>query len=493
MAYASAYGTVRPRRNAVVQERLGTTGIARLLGVSRPRVWQLRRQPGFPEPLGEEGGREYWSQSAILRWAAQAGRDLARRTPLLYRPAASDQPAHYLGARVVKGHVVLSWDAAIGQVAVFYPLVNVGERMPARLGALVPGAAVLVVIRSDYDVGGPRLKAVDSDNPERPYHVYWTDLARALGMPVPWWPVTLRKPDEMLRWAPGRTPIVTQATSDLDPGPLLRLAAGEPEDSSSQRVLLHMARAMQRQDTEAAQQDLELVEKAADRDAITVAATPLLLSQPFEEELAEVVRRDGWARVLQREDQLAMDCVRLALMWDGGADFPFASHVPIDPTTDPVGAEWAAALVPTARTAEYTVFDLTGDFTEQLLRDPATDLPVVRDEDGQLEAAIPQRLPAVTPLAAVLLRGEVAWIRTEDGQLYIAPRTASAGWSWGYRGTGPWTFATLLDRLLDDINAPAPDVGATDKPPEGLFAAAQRWTTGDTLTRADLLAARRNP
>lgn len=56
---------------------LTTAGVARLLGLSRPRVVQLRAQPGFPPPDDIRDGRHLWHEHTIRRWAASVGRTVA--------------------------------------------------------------------------------------------------------------------------------------------------------------------------------------------------------------------------------------------------------------------------------------------------------------------------------------------------------------------------------------------------------------------------------
>jgi predicted DNA-binding transcriptional regulator AlpA len=471
--------------------RLGTADIARLLGVSRPRVWQLRQQPGFPKPAGEEGGREYWYEDAILRWAAGAGRTLARRAPLLYRPAASEYAARYEGARVIVGYIVLSWDSSLGRICLLYPPPGHAWTSAERLAELVPQAAVAVGVRFDYDAWGPNLEAVDLDAPGRRYRPRWTDLARILGAPAPWWPFELRKPEEILRWRPGSPPTVTQAIPDPDTGPLLRLAIDQPDDSSAKTTLLHLDRTIQQQATDSAVRAVELLDELADRDVIALAATPAPTRPPDDEEPPEHIRRDGWIQVVHCDDTTAAECVAIVLAWDGGRDLPFATLAEIHPALDPLAAEWVQTLVPTKRTAEFALFDERG--VVRTLRDPATDLPATEDDAGVIRAAVPQFLPALAPLAEVILgEGEhVVWIRTADRRLYIAPEQPGAGVSWGYSGSGPHTLAELLDRLLDDINAPAPAINSSRPIPVGLLAGTTGgWETGAVLTRAELLAAR---
>ena len=125
--------------------------------------------------------------------------------------------------------------------------------------------------------------------------------------------------------------------------------------------------------------------------------------------------------------------------------------------------------------------------------DPLTGLPAARSSGGTLRAAIPQRLPATSPLAEVTLEyGHHVWIRTTDGNLWLAPEQGGTGLSWGYNGGGPTALAILLGLLLDDINAVAPHNYRYPTSP-GLLAGTQKsWRDGCTLTRADLEAARRD-
>ncbi|MGH3172127.1 MAG: hypothetical protein ACRDN0_40510, partial [Trebonia sp.] len=128
----------------------------------------------------------------------------------------------------------------------------------------------------------------------------------------------------------------------------------------------------------------------------------------------------------------------------------------------------------------------------EILTDPETDAPVIRKEGGTLLAAAPHRLPTTSPLMELILDYPI-WIRTEDGTLYLAPQHHYFGIGWGYGGSGPGSLALLIDRLLDDIAAPAADDINGAAP--GLEELTQvKWPQGTVLTRADLEEARRgNP
>jgi hypothetical protein len=164
--------------------------------------------------------------------------------------------------------------------------------------------------------------------------------------------------------------------------------------------------------------------------------------------------------------------------------------VRIDLTTA-AGQEWADRLEPVERrTAAFACLEV-GEKGRAML-DPLTDAPVVVIDDGsgidEAVTAVPQRLPATSELAAVILEQPI-WIRTSDGNLYPAPRDPTYGLNWGYAGGGPGALALLIHRLLDDITAQAAEVPSGA--PDGLEELTEhKWPAGTVLTRAQLEAAR---
>ena len=466
---------------------LDITGIAGLLGVSRPRVWQLRKQPGFPAPSGtDDKGRDYWWEPTILRWAAGSGR-LADRAPLLFRPVEPGPAARYFGVEIVRGAAVLSWDTQLGRVCMHFPSPG-SQRRPAPDS--LDADAVVTVLWTE-DAGGPELEARDAAHPGREYEPAWTDLARILGTPAPWWQMSLRRPADMTLWKPGARPAVIHPIPDVDTTPLLQLAAAEPDGTSSCATLTHLARSIQARSDKWTWHDIKDIDRWGDRDAIAVAAMPSpAAAEPGE--LDEAVRRDGWLTILAQADSLAVQCVGVALENDGGRDFPFSTLAQFSPDDgSELAGEFAGRLEPCERTAAFALFD--DNMIAETLTDPQTGLPAARSSGGTLRAAVPQRLPATAPLAEVTLdHGGHVWIRTTDGNLWLAPEQSGTGLSWGYNGGGPLALAILLGLLLDDINAAAPRGYRYPQSP-GLLAGTQKtWRTGCTLTRADLEAARRD-
>jgi predicted DNA-binding transcriptional regulator AlpA len=55
---------------------VSTMEIARMLGVSRQRVHQLRQTDGFPPAAVHLGIGDVWDRAAIEAWAAGRGRTL---------------------------------------------------------------------------------------------------------------------------------------------------------------------------------------------------------------------------------------------------------------------------------------------------------------------------------------------------------------------------------------------------------------------------------
>ncbi len=154
---------------------------------------------------------------------------------------------------------------------------------------------------------------------------------------------------------------------------------------------------------------------------------------------------------------------------------------------DAAGRERTARLEPApARTAASARIDDDGG--GRAVVDPRADAPAVLVDDGTAVGAVPQRLPATSALAEVILDKPI-WIRTADGNLYPAPMHPAYGLSWGYPGGGPSALALLIHRLLDDITAPP--VEYPGDAPGGLDELTERpWPCGTVLPRPLLEAAR---
>jgi predicted DNA-binding transcriptional regulator AlpA len=55
----------------------GAAEIAAMLGVSRQRVQQLIKQPGFPKPYDVLAMGKVWKRAAVEAWAREHGRSPA--------------------------------------------------------------------------------------------------------------------------------------------------------------------------------------------------------------------------------------------------------------------------------------------------------------------------------------------------------------------------------------------------------------------------------
>lgn len=475
--------------------RLDRAGCAKLLGWPLPLLWYRSKVGKFASPAGTTNGQPFWHEDDVYRWTASAHPGLINRVPIRYWPNAQ-RPAVYRGTRKIEDAVVQIWQADAGTVCVLW--CHPGRTAPPlrRVVAQLPHADALVRVQPDFGFDGPGLSAAQPDNliEWKDFGARWTKLAQVLGQPVPYWPYMLRIPTLIDAWKPGAPSVTYPTIPEIDITPLLQLTATLPQDSPAHEVLLHMARITQFRSTADALLDLEILAKCEQRviglgrhqdDVTVVAAYPLPVPEFDDETVDEQRRRAGWLEILDRTDQLAAECVREVIMWDGGADFPFSNPERIDPTTE-YGAEWAARLEPIERTAAFELIDFDGQ--DETLTDPETSAPVARQPDGLLRAAIPQRLYTFSRLAEVILDSPI-WVRTEDGMLYPAPKDSYWGLSWGYPGSGPGSLALLISRLLDDINAPGAD-NATGAP-AGLEELTQRkWPCGTVFSRAQLEAAR---
>ncbi|WP_068896490.1 hypothetical protein [Planomonospora sphaerica] len=472
-------------------ERLDADGCARLLGVPPSRTRRAVDDGVFARLAGYDAcGRPYWHAEDVYRWAARTAPELRDRVPIGYWPAAR-RPARYLGTETVvdwsdRSATALGWRTAAGPVWVVWDHPLGGDDTLAEAARRLPSAAAITAVGGDFGFDGPALRGVLPAFPDRVYEVPWSALSRAVGAPVPFWPFELRVPELLKAWHPGAPPVVAPAVPVQNHVPVLCLASLVEPGSPAQRVLTNLARIWQHRAAEAAARDLATLDRIQVPGTTVVAAVPLPVPDTVPDDVDRSVRRAGWLEILSRDDVLASACVRQAMLWDGGADFPFGNPETVEPDSAP-GAEWTERLVPARRTAAFTLLDPDRSAVETLL-DPETDAPVIRTGNGTLHVAVPQRLPATSPLAEVILDSPV-WVRTRDGVLYPAPMDRRQRLSWGYRGSGASALALLADRLLADVNALAPE-GGEAAPPGLEELMATGWPRGTVLTRGLLEAAR---
>jgi hypothetical protein len=473
--------------------RLGLGAVGQLLGVPRLTVWWWWKQGGL-HPSGEQDDQPWWYEVDVYAWAlTQKRRILAGRVPVTAWPAAR-QPARYLDPVDLDGAIAQRWVTGSGVLVLVWPRPWAPHREPGHWARQLDGDAhrAVVVVRPSFD-RGPELQAVLPGLLDRDaYSPRWAQLAQVLGQPVPYWPWALRE-DRLIRaWRPGAGTVTAMAVPSLDTSTLLQTAAGYTEGHPANRVLVNLARLAHQQAAASVASDLRLLDqmKPADDPAtvLTVAARPLEVPDTSLDDVETVQRRAGWLELLARTDVAAARCVSAVADWNGGTDLPFGHPLRLDPDATRWGKEWARRLQPVERTAAFQLFG--DDLDGETLIDPETDAPVIREPNGTLSMAVPQRLPAQTPLAELILSGPI-WIRTTDGTLYPAPRITGFGITWGYaNGHGPDILALLVDALLDDVTAKAPaDIKGAPAGLEKLFA--RRLPKGTLLTRAHLDAARR--
>jgi predicted DNA-binding transcriptional regulator AlpA len=382
------------------EQYLDLDDCARLLGLPSRQLRKLVRERRFPEPARQDGG-SLWREQDVLRWAAQDPQQAAR-IPLRYWPDA-DTPAAFVGAtRFANRHglddVVLTWATPARRVGVLWRPRRPGDPLPVEL-LDEAGTAVLIRVDADFGPRGPSLTASNRARPEE-YLLGWPELARVLGQDLPYWPYLLRDPDLIAAWRPGAPAVTAPARTDLDAYPLLRMAAMFDADHPTARTLVNLVQIDQRQATRSAHDDLRRVTERAQRlhgrgtnPGIVAAAEPLAIGDPDVdvEDLDATTARIGWIELLSRADTLSWQCVRQALLWDGGRHFAFAHPVRVDTTTQ-AAREWVHRLEPVhVRTAAFACIDDGGG---RAMIDPLTGAPAVLLDDGTAVTAVPQRLPA---------------------------------------------------------------------------------------------------
>jgi hypothetical protein len=437
---------------------------------------------------------------------------------LVLTRAAPPEPSRFSGSRTVGGFVVLDWETGYGTVGWAHPVhaarpsaVSLARAVREQAGdsAHEAYAALVTPLLLRNPDQSPELRAVDlypDGAVSGEYEPAWHELAAVLGTSVPWFHYALRDVETIARWKPVDPPAIVPARDPaLGTGPLLELAADEPDGSPAAAVCLWLARHLRRELAASAQRDISAVRAAAgDPDGncayVRIAAVPAPVPRPADDEPGETTRRAGWAQITERRDVLAEAVARVVLDWDSGRSWPAADVAEFDPVSSPAAAEWTGRLRPAPAEQPPTVLErrllehVGSTDHGVLLYDDASGCPAVRRTDrlGKVTvfASVAQRISTVAPLSAVTLGGHTVWIHTEDGGIWLAPELPGHGLSWGYSGGGPVALAELLGNLLDDITSPA--VSRQAEPDDGLFSLVENSPKDSvtTYSRAQLLAAR---
>lgn len=442
----------------------------------------------FPAPEAIGDG-QYWDPVTVWTWCAGVFPEIAARAPLQCWQADT---AELVAARDVGGAVAQDWQVAPGVLLrLVWPLTNGDLGAWARAGDLEPQVPQLVVAArgSGFNpLTGPDLRihrcdGVGQSGPDPRPRPSWGDLAAALGGTAPWWPRTLRVSDAILAWKPGASLALVSAVTAFDVEPLLRLAGTVSPDGAVYRVLVDTASAEQTDATESAYRDIADLLEAGLGEIVEIAAEPVPVTawEPVDDELQH---RVGWWEILDSTDPLALEVAR-TVRARGNIGVPQYKWVQVD-VCGPVSGEWVGRLEPVTRhTGAHELLVDEPERVAQHLVDPLTGVAVVRLRYGVVRTAIPDRLPACTPLAALEFEATAVWVRVADGAVYPMPGEYL---SYGPHGNcGP--LAVRIEELLDDITAAASgkyygaspgikDVAATD------------WVDGTIVTRSQLERAR---
>ncbi|RNG38038.1 hypothetical protein EEJ42_01990 [Streptomyces botrytidirepellens] len=421
-------------------------------------------------------------------------------------------------AETADGYVVLRWTTSQGGVGLAHSLHDGNGSVRAVVSALhrrhgsglADRYACVVLAQSAPQTVHPyvpQLVAQDivggqGGQPDQ-YDTTWQQLAAVLGHPPPYWFAALRDRDAIASWRPGAPPAVVPACHVTNPvTALTELAADEPDGSPAAQLCWHLARQIRGRDHAAVTRHIgELHKNAADGGDgahLVLGAVPTELRRAEDQELPEMVRRAGWLAITARRDQLAYRVADVAQRWGASRDWHTGASVTARPTVCQTAHEWTERLIGVDRSQAPTVLEKelldppSGREAEVLLHDPVTGVPALHrlGRPGDVHTYTLQRLPTHSRLAALILSDNACWIRTEDGTLWFAPEREDYGLGWGSSCTGSRTLAQLVERLLDDISAPAMEPHAPQPPQRllELFRDAPR-AGSTTYTRAQLRAA----
>ncbi|MBG0827542.1 hypothetical protein HS041_07170 [Planomonospora sp. ID67723] len=459
--------------------------VASLLKLSQPDTWKLVGQLGFPLPVRDEEGHDRWSQRAVEQWAGRRGHLMANPYKLKdLRPPPTPRP--YLGLRIIEDYAVLSWDTEYGEICLVYPAHPSFYHKSSKILRLLSHAFSILLVGPDWGFTGKTLQEFSPADPEYSNLPSWAELKRALGYPAPFWPTALQDHDLMMRWVPGSPTIMGRAQNSLDEKLLLRLANAYQEDDPVSVTLRHFVSRIRYQAMKSAEWELSHWEKYEDFKDVTFPVKPIPEPEPSPVPSLEI-RRQAWAKIGARTDELAAQCIDETKGWIDKKILSFSSVTQLIPGNSTIVDNWLESLCETPWCAEFVWLGASSD--DILLRDPLTNLPAYRANDGRYFAAVPQKLPSTSPLQSIVLDKDV-WICTYDGRTYLAPGGSDGiTATWGYSGTGPSYLASLFNCLLDDIASSTFFIDSQRRQiPNGLLALAmEKHPDGTIFSRQDLV------
>lgn len=438
------------------------------------------------------------------------------RTPLIAlkdMPKATS-PVPYLGTEafdLIPGFLFLNWGTAAGVLTVAYATTDDNGWSRAEwVRDLKPETKCLIqVVREGFHTpDGPDVLDLSIEDVHDRDQM-WRYYTRAIGQPAPYWPKDVAFENLIAVWRPGHPPVTTMPVLSLDMSPLLEMSALYPPDSSTHRVLmyyylrvLHDAGTLSRWVAEAATdphyEAFNEDHPQAFTDRLVLAAAAIDAQRPKElDDLGDTAIRAVFAEISDRHDTLAVRVIECIHMFGAQHHLPFAEIDRYRVGEVAMLDEWLKQLdevpmhVPDPRFGHFAPKYYPR--VQRRLVDRATGAPVVElvDFHGAVEeyvTALPRRLPAITPLAELIIDngGHSLWVRTADGTLYPAPG-GRYGVAWGYSGS---IIGPLIERLLDNVNAEPIDSPERPKHNGLTKLTKSDVPNGTVFTRAELEAAR---
>ena len=487
--------------------RLDTGAFAQLLGISTAALHKLlARDERFPQPV--VSGRPYlWSSGQAYAYTALRRPKRLAQIPRIYHHGNGLMPANWIAAErhvlsTAQGStttwIVHVWQPADdrGPVAVAYTDDGVSERdalkgAPRLLDVLKSVSAVVVASeewRQLPDSASPRRyqpeiavaerrPAPDGDSGVITDTYGWFDVANLLRVNLPWWPLGLRRLDEIEAWRPGAAPQSVRAHAtffDEDILGRVLAEAADPAEAAQYKGTVEVINAR----FEAALYDPPTkpdVPGEMERPGLFQAAylryrTPTPPEPPsFYEILSLMNLRVPSEAARQRAvDLLAhRDEVRAVV----GATIVVSEH------GGPLAQEWISRLRPCDDPQTLGASFACRTFTaEQAARprqwwsDPLANFGwIAQTADGLYHATVGTQMPARGFLDEfeVELPWTAAFYRA-SGTVWPMPLGGEGYYTCGYRGTGPDNLIAAVTQLYAAADAVLSTSSSTTGAPAAL-------------------------
>lgn len=503
--------------------RVDTAAFAQVLGISTAALHKLlARDDQFPQPM-VAGRPNLWSFDQVYTYTTHRRPKQAAQIPRIYHRGDSLMPATWIAAErhtpsAVTGQpkpwIVHIWQPADdrGPVAVAYSDDALGLHTAARwaprlLEVLDSVAAVAVItdelqtLRSEAATSPLWQATIVVADRQAPggaviQNYGWFDLANLLRVNLPWWPVGLRRLDDIQAWRPGAAPqSVRPSAPFFDENILHRLLAeaADPEQASQCRGVVDIVNARLEAEIYDGPEDLPDVPGNVERPGLFQAAFPRhrYLTPPQPPTLGELHLLMNLTVPSEAARQQAVEL--LALRSEVRA--MVGMTVRTSERDGPLARTWISRLKrcddPQTLGAMFACRTFTDEQRSQSHRwwhDELADFGwIAQTADGEYHATVGTQMPAIGKLEEFEVEsGWHAAFYRASGTVWPMPLGGQGYYTCGYNGTGPDNLIAAITELRIAANAVLPDSSDTRAAPAALKHLIRTSEAPLTVTAAEL-------